>query len=331
MWILVVPLHIVIGTIGGIICLICGKWLIGFFILLSTFALNWATETIPLRCKRKSVVQGSSLRVLNYNINNCHYFEEDTINRVEAFISFIKQQDLDVLCLEEVASIVRLGIDERLREVFPYASGRYDVYSRYPIHDHHQLLIGQNDDLLFRKLVGPHWEEMPIYSMTLDFDGLEIRLIDCYLMTNNFNRVKYDLAKESCWKRIILTPLLVFRYLVFGYHARSKGARLIAEEIEKNEMPTMVVGDFNDLSGSSALRTIQQSGLADAWWTGGWGLGFTFCSQGMLWRLDHILFSKHFRIEFVQVIKACFSDHRPLLVTLIVPEIGLRDSSKRGF
>lgn len=295
-----------------------GNWLIGLFILLSTFTLNWATETIPLRCKSKPIVHGRSMRVLNYNINNCHYFEEDTINRIDAFITFIKQQNIDVLCLEEVASIERMGIYERLREVFPYSSGKYDVYSRFSIDNHRQLYEDQCGNSEFQQLVGSQWEEMPIYSMYLNVEGIKVRLIDCYMMSNNFNRVKYDLASLSPWKRIIKTPFCILKYLLFGYKARSIGARLIVNELGDVDIPTVIVGDFNDLSGSETLNIIQKKGLLDAWWNAGCGFGFTFCAQSMRWRLDHLLYSRNFTIRSIGVFDTPFSDHKPLVTSLTI-------------
>lgn len=320
MGILFIPLLIVLFAIVGIFFLFNLYWMIGGLFLISSIIINWISETLPLRIKgcREKHSYHKSFRVLNYNINNCHYFEENSETQISAFLTFIKLHRIDILCLQEVADIDSCGLDKALKLEFPYSSDCYDIYSRFPIDNHRQLYEDQCGNSEFQQLVGSHWEEMPIYSMYLNVDGIKVRLIDCYMMSNNFNRVKYDLASLSPWKRIVKTPFSILRYLLFGYKARSIGARLIAKELDNVDIPTIITGDFNDLSGSETLNIIQKKGFLDAWWSAGCGFGFTFCAQSMRWRLDHLLYSHNFTIRSIEVFDTPFSDHKPLVTSLSI-------------
>lgn len=325
MWILLVPILLPLLMIVSIICLFIGEWIIGTFFILIAFFLNEWTQTFAykglFRSKRCSSAS-RSLKVLNYNVNNWHYFENKGESALNAFISFLKQEDADIICFEEHTFIEQYDIENRLKEIYPYTSGQHDVYCKYPIANHRQISLSDDDSRIkafpdFLRLVGPNWREMPIWSMEVDVFGIKVHLVDCYMMTNNFNRVKFDLEGEPLWKRYLLTPVKVFKYLRFGYKARALGVEELKKEIDRIVGPTVILGDFNDLSGSYCLRTVMGKTLRNTWWERGVGFGFTFCAQGMRWRLDHVLSSEDFEVKNVRIPISPFSDHYPLVVKLI--------------
>ena len=78
--------------------------------------------------------------------------------------------------------------------------------------------------------------------------------------------------------------------------------------------PIIVVGDFNDVSGSYTLSCIKDIGLSDAWWEGGFGYGTTFHNKWLRLRLDHILYPKDkLKLQSVKVINSDLSDHNALI------------------
>ena len=89
--------------------------------------------------------------------------------------------------------------------------------------------------------------------------------------------------------------------------------RLHLDSLDAEDIPVIIAGDFNDWSGSYCLNTIRDGKYKDAWWEGGFGLGFTYDEWHLKLRLDHILFSHHFKLKNVYVEKSYFSDHRPLV------------------
>lgn len=94
---------------------------------------------------------------------------------------------------------------------------------------------------------------------------------------------------------------------------------MIREELDtlRSDMPTLVVGDFNEMNGSYAIERIKGDRLKDAWWTNGFGLGTTYDSWHLKLRLDHILYSKEFEVEDIQVLSDFLhSDHLPLKAVL---------------
>lgn len=81
-------------------------------------------------------------------------------------------------------------------------------------------------------------------------------------------------------------------------------------------MSLIVGGDFNDVCGSNCLSTLENKNLRDSWWFGGFGFGITYSDFNLLkFRLDHILYSEHFKCLYSEVQKENFSDHSLLIST----------------
>lgn len=115
-----------------------------------------------------------------------------------------------------------------------------------------------------------------------------------------------------------LLAVELYRNMALGYEARLLGAELIREEIEHTDIPIIVCGDMNDLSGSPSLRKIcgGSTHLRDAWWEKGFGFGFTFSGKGMRFRLDHVLYSCGVELAGVKLTEKGLgvSDHRGVIV-----------------
>ena len=76
------------------------------------------------------------------------------------------------------------------------------------------------------------------------------------------------------------------------------------------------MGDFNDVGGSKALRTLENAGLRDAWWEGGLGYGATI-HKPLPYRIDHFMYSSELNIRNIKVISSNgLSDHDALYVEI---------------
>ena len=114
---------------------------------------------------------------------------------------------------------------------------------------------------------------------------------------------------------------IVFKKYKIGEKIRNLEAdnqRLYLDSLDKVDTPVIIAGDFNDWSGSYCMNTIGNRFYKDAWWEGGLGFGITYDGWHLKLRLDHILFSHHFKLENVYVEKSDFSDHRPLVADFIL-------------
>lgn len=282
------------GNLWGVACLVlawvCNK-------MSMSFACNRRTNNED-KCE---------LRLLTYNINNLWGVEQ-----VHEFAKYIIDQHADVVTFEEITSDRMPTLVNVLKGTYPYISEDCTFFSKYPFCHRKKIWDASVNerDADFDYFVMPEWREMPIYIQTVDIAGKEIWLVQCYMMTNNFNRAKYDMKEgDGLWKRICLT----LKYLRMGYRFRAIGAQRIKQELAHVSGPVIVCGDMNDLSQSPSLRLIAGNKLKEAWWEKGLGFGFTFIAQKMLFRLDHILYSKELKLSNIVVKHAKYSDHMPMI------------------
>lgn len=75
---------------------------------------------------------------------------------------------------------------------------------------------------------------------------------------------------------------------------------------------TIIMGDFNDVGGSSALRAFKAAGFHDAWWKGGLVYGATI-HYLLPYRIDHIMYNDKLTLKSIRKIDAKgLSDHDAL-------------------
>lgn len=83
------------------------------------------------------------------------------------------------------------------------------------------------------------------------------------------------------------------------------------------DRPIVLAGDFNADPGDFELAALRGR-LADVWPPAGQGHGATFPSRWPRRRLDQVYVSAHLRPTRARVLRSKASDHRPLLVELVI-------------
>ena len=98
----------------------------------------------------------------------------------------------------------------------------------------------------------------------------------------------------------------------------------LAADIAGMTGPIIVAGDLNATPTSMVMRTLEGTGLSDAFSEAGWGYGYTYGQFIRLHhsylRIDHILTSKDFFVKSAWVGGGEGSDHRPVMADLILSE-----------
>jgi vancomycin resistance protein VanJ len=111
-----------------------------------------------------------------------------------------------------------------------------------------------------------------------------------------------------------------------GWESQKEMAIALAEQIEREEGPLIVLGDFNTTDQTENYRLIADR-LTDIHWAIGRGFGFTFPDTQQyvdgspilrpIVRIDHILVSEHFSPRETHVASSGYgSDHRPVVATV---------------
>ena len=301
MLILLVPIIIISFLLVSSFFFIRRSLIAGAIFLFLTILLNYYTQTFPLHPSyfyTSSEKKDNQIRILSYNIKYNSKYLRNNKDSLSALISFIKQQDADILVLPESRiNSTNKNLRKKLDKIYPYNLGsEYKnnefyletyVFSRYPISNVKQY--------------GNHYiYEVDIYLS----DNYSIKLLACHLESNQSNS---SFRKGEGFINNIKK----------GYETRTKEVKMICDSLSQYQGPLLFAGDLNDISGSKTLNTLQkQLNLSDVWWKSGFGYGATSFSKHLYFRLDHILFSHHFKSTSIKIPKVDFSDHYPIVTNL---------------
>ena len=104
-----------------------------------------------------------------------------------------------------------------------------------------------------------------------------------------------------------------------GVGLRGQALAEVADSVRRNKLPTIVAGDFNDVSWSSTMRQLTRTGqLHDV--SLGRGLFNTFDANSHLarWPLDHFFVSPQFSVAELKRLPDVGSDHFPIFTELVL-------------
>lgn len=323
------PVIVVFWCIG-LFFLLLRWWKTGLLLLVVGLGMNWYTQSIPLdllswRRADIRLKKEGTIRILEYNICHKPEFLERNVANFQPLADFLLSKDADILVLPEHMGPHALQLDSVLCANYPHnfgsvLQGGYEedaVYSRYPITSckHYKMdpeaVLQRHPDADSTFVRNANGSTM-IYEVGLDIQGQAVTMIYVHLRSNSYDDAKGKEDRRRDKLRSVLESMKR------NYAYRDAEAEAICDSLAQNTNPLMICGDFNDVSGSYVLNTLQRTlGLKDAWWERGLGPGFTFDDQHLYLRLDHLLYSSHFDLQGVSVLsEATFSDHEPMLFDL---------------
>lgn len=343
MLILAAPVAVVALWCLLVLLVMLRKWRAAVVVGVMATALNSWTEQIPvnpLRAVQRVMTPREkrfpahkpegALRIFEYNLCAKPEFRD---RHGQDFVDFMVRMDADILFLPENNPGTFEVMDDTLAALYPYSMRAFEgkdnalfertLYSRYPLSNPRFYHFDPDSlrreypmlDSVMTMRVG---RQSFIFQADADINGQAVTLLHVHLRSNLYDSAKADGngRREKAHN--------VYDNLLFGYLFRQAEAQAVCEVMRHCVNPLIISGDFNDLSGSRAVRLLQdcrasaidprhRDRLKNAWWEGGTGLGFTFADQHLRLRLDHILYSKEFRLLNVAVPMVGFSDHRPIV------------------
>lgn len=289
-------------TIVAIYLLMFRRRKVAVFLLLLAVTGNWWFQTLPLNL---SYDTDGELKVLTFNCNLSPKFEDVAKNRTEV-ARLIWKHDADVVFLTENFIVREDSLWLEIHDAYPYRSGKNNsvgnwLYSKYPI---------ECDTLLKEKQMA--------YGITccqINVNGKRLEFIGVHLSSNNYNEQMEYMTPDSVENSEQAKTYL--GNIVTASRYRANEASLIVnfiDSIKSNKpIPTIVMGDFNDVCGSPTLNIIKDSGFKDAWWEGGGGYGATI-HHPLPYRIDHILYNDRLKLKSIKKIDAeKLSDHDALI------------------
>lgn len=282
------------------------KFIFFLFVLWALFSLvshQWETPTTEFSHR---------LKILTYNTQALCIGDK---NKVQQMLTYINEQDADVVCLQEVKvykNTARITLPELRQAMKDYPYTYYDfkvynhvrqfgnvVFSRYPLINKKTIRYESKQNISSRcdMVVGD--DTIRLIVNHLESYGLMHK--DIQLDTLTVNHIKERRLKEK---------------LQNAGQLRHEQAKAVKKEINASPYPAMVVGDFNAIPLSYVYWKIRV-GLHDCFLQGSFGqLGCTYKRGPLGIRIDYILCSKDFTPIQCEVKRVDYSDHYPVCATI---------------
>ena len=280
--------------------------------------------------------QPNTFRVLQWNVSS---WDENHKRSKEAdqkenyrfeMMELVKEQDADVLCLEEffesenreyfisnITTLKKMGYPYYY--FIPTVDFKNDfksgiaIFSKYPILDSAKYNLEANRKDKDKTRIGEHL----IYTDIKVNDRI-FRIFATHLQSVHFDESDYvslSMLKQAKDPGLKDSRTIVSK-LKKGYISRYEQADLIEQKIKESPYPAIVCGDFNDVPNSSTYFKIKGN-LKDAFLRKGSFIGRTFRFISPTLRIDYILADKKFKVNQFRTIHVPYSDHYPVETDLL--------------
>ena len=279
--------------------LLIKKWYkASLFLILLLLCINWHYHVISFGLKQhRDINKESILRVMTWNVNSTKTLDSKRCNDI---LSLILRQEADIVFLTEILVSENHTIDSVLQNHYMYHNcikneiSYSEFYSKFPIVS--CRFIGNGDQgLLFN------------YDVSIKSDVISIYCV--HLNSNN------TVNGESFYPDSIRDRNGILRYLQnykVSSSYRVQQIHLIKEDL--TDIPTIIMGDMNDVYGSLCINELDSLGMQDAWWVGGCGYGATIHNP-LPYRIDHVIYSETMKLRGIDKLDGFgLSDHDAIVV-----------------
>lgn len=294
---LLAPWGLLLLTICVVFCLIMRWWKSGVGLLALVLVVNWYWQVVALEFDTlDEQKKPNHLRVLTWNI--CCVDSTGT-DDADGLLSLILGQNADVVFLTEYGETYMPKIDSAMCAHYPHKGSienwltYSNVYSSVTIDSCKQLFEGENGVLL---------------RYDLKAAESSLRLYCVHLQSNNLVNGGMFYPDSIQSKEGVSQYLENYETAANIRHGQAK-----LEVGDFDNVPTIVMGDMNDVAGSPCMRVFKGAGLRDAWWNAGFGYGAAI-HEPLPYRIDHILYSNRLRLKGIKKVDANgLSDHDALV------------------
>lgn len=297
---LAIPWLLVLLTIAFIVSLIKKTWKVALLLAVIIIVINWWVECLPLRVMPLKITStDNTVSIMCYNINGSG---DGECNKADLIVSMIRQSNPDIVFISELADHSPYRMDSLIKQYYPYSTFPSNLcnhyfYSKYPL-------------IKYRRLYAEKEYQLGVYVVDVVKDRDTITILGCHLASNNYNNDRSYLTPDRL--KSFCDYIDYFHNIKRANSERRTETDAIIKEINSIPYSAILMGDFNDVSGSEIMCALERHQLKDAWWEGGVGYGATIHNP-LSYRIDHIMYTKGLILQTIKVLCSNgVSDHDAL-------------------
>lgn len=304
---LTVPYLLLFVLITTLVCIFRKKYVASVFILILAIVCNFSYKVFSINIMQPNEDVERVIRVMSFNTNGSG---ERTVKSIKNIANFVLDQSPDVLFIAEDFDAISNSLDSFLVSRYPYSNyqkknayGGHYFYSKYPLGTVEHIEIESN-------------RFSYCYHCKMAYGNDSINLFGVHMASNNYKGTEASIRPED------IDGIKNFSNYLDNIEAaslqRCEEVTKVRDMSIKTGGPTIIMGDFNDVSGSRPLNILEDAGFKDAWWEGGFGYGATI-HHPLPFRIDHIMYNDGVKLVDVKKIDANgLSDHDAMVATFIL-------------
>jgi endonuclease/exonuclease/phosphatase family metal-dependent hydrolase len=300
-----------LALISGIALILGLKSIMVFLAFHSPGAFNYKKEP-------------GTLRVVSWNVARFIELKRNTNKGSQTrlkMLELIKQQDADILCLQEFHTSTNPEYYNNIETVqkelgYPYFYFSFDadgdqhyyssiIFSRYPIVDSGLIRYPR-----------PTIPDALIHA-DIKLNNDTVRVYTTHLQSLQFKKRDYESIDriKNADDSLLSNSRNILSKIKRGVSNRSIQADLIDEVLDISPHPVLFCADLNDVPNSYTYATVRGD-MQDAFLKKGFGIGRTFSSLSPTLRIDYIFADDNFKIrQFNRIVKN-YSDHYMLVADI---------------
>lgn len=215
----------------------------------------------------------------------------------------------------------------------------YNLYDKNDKYDEALAMLDKSDaDILITLETTPKWEEKlsPLrqqypyttetinkvaYGMTVYSKFPMEDLEKFYLHNDKVPSYKFKVSPPNMVQTQIYSlhppPPKHFKEYPDNEGQQEKALIMIGDRIEREDIPTIIIGDLNDVAWGDTDRLMQANGrLKDVRVGRSFYNSFNAHNFLMRWPLDHVFVTKHFSLKKLELLDNAGSDHYPVVAEI---------------
>lgn len=319
-----------IWTILSVILLVVNlfvsrRHLLWMSVIVLILCFNSILTNFPMHIIKPKVTREerkSAFTVMTYNVFNFTNRQGENSAWGNPTVSYIISQNPDIVCLQEAYSL--LG-----KHSFCNKSQRDSLKALYP---YYIDMPGRAGEIILSHFpvksldvpASPDWESGQYSAYQAQIENHEVTIVNCHLqslgLTPDDKALYRELTnKDSKPTRTELSHAKhsIMPKLLNAFKIRAAQVDSISNFLQTAGENVILVGDFNDVPGSYAYRTMLGAGLKDAYNASSFGPMITYNDSRFYFRIDHIFYRGDMRAVKVARGNLKNSDHYPLKATFV--------------